>query len=225
MPTLQQLFSVSDRQAVNHAVQQAELRTSAEILPVVAASSGRYDRPEDIVGLWTGLICLSITWVFYPASDSSPGSWGGPHPGWQLMSFVTVTVLGFLLGAIVGGKIGWLRRLFTPQQQMTEVVLQRARAVFYDNRVHHTQGSSGVLLYVSLFERMAVVIADESVLKALGQEMINTTCTEMTQRLHQGNPTRALCETIHSIGEHLAPVMPRALDDVNELPDALVLLD
>jgi putative membrane protein len=225
MPTLQQLFLESDRQAVNQAVQQAEMRTNAEILPVASVSSGRYDRPEDIVGLWTGLICLSISWAVYPVPDSSPGSWGGPHPGWQLVSFVAVTVLGFLLGAVLGSKIAWLRRLFTPRQQMQEEVFQRARAVFYDNRVHHTQGASGVLLYISLFERMAVVIADESVLKALGQEMINTICTEMTQRLHQGNPTRALCETIHSIGERLAPIMPRAQDDINELPDALVLLD
>ncbi|MDB5386152.1 MAG: hypothetical protein JWM11_1798 [Planctomycetaceae bacterium] len=225
MHHLQRLFSENDRQAVNQAVHAAESGTSAEIVPVVAASSGRYDRPEDVVGLWTGLLTLSIVWVMYPAADSGSGSWGGPHPAWQLVAFIVATVLGFLAGAILGSKIDWLRRLFTPRRQMQEEVFSRARAVFYDHRVHHTQGASGVLLYISLFERMAAIIADESVLKHLGQEQINTLCAQFTMRLRAGKPTSALCETIRSVSEQLSPVMPRANDDVNELPDALLLID
>ncbi len=108
---------------------------------------------------------------------------------------------------------------------MREEVYGRAREIFFDKRVHHTGGGSGVLLYVSLFERMAAVIADQGILDKLGQENIDELCREFTQRLHEGTPIDALCDTASSLGRRLAPLLPRAEDDVNELSDALVVID
>ena len=48
------LITDADRQRINAAIADAELHTSAEIVPVVASASGRYDRAEDIAGLWLG---------------------------------------------------------------------------------------------------------------------------------------------------------------------------
>ncbi len=222
---LSKVFSLSDREAVNQAVQEAEAGTSAEIVPVVAVSSGRYDRPEDVVGLWFALLSMTLVWVFYPLPISEPGHWDVPHPAWHWAALATATVAGFVAGAFLGGKVDALRRLFAPRSQMQAEVATRARAVFFDSRVHHTAGSSGVLLYVSLFEHMAAVIADESVLQQIGQDQIDAWCAEFTQRLHASNPTQALCETIRSVGQTLSPLLPRAANDVNELPDALLLLD
>ena len=80
-------------------------------------------------------------------------------------------------------------------------------------------------MYVSLFEHMAAVIADQSILDKLGQEHIDECCREFTQRLHEGTPIDALCDTVGSLGRRLAPLLPRTEDDVNELPDALVVID
>ncbi len=86
-------------------------------------------------------------------------------------------------------------------------------------------GGSGVLLYVLLFEHMGAVIADRSILDKLGQEQIDELCNELTQRLHEGTVIDALCVTATSLGRRLAPLLPRAEDDVNELPDALVVIE
>src|SRR5437870_5916552 len=97
---LQRRFSDGDREAVNRAVGEAESRTSAEIVPVVAASSGRYDRPEDIVGLWTGLILLAIVWLVLPEqSTSESGSWSSIPAGLHLLALIGAVVVGFVLGA------------------------------------------------------------------------------------------------------------------------------
>jgi putative membrane protein len=104
-------------------------------------------------------------------------------------------------------------------------VFGRARQVFFDNRVYRTAGASGVLLYISLYERMAAVIADQSVIDKLGQAQIDQTCAEFTRRLSERRPVEALCETARSLGQRLSGVLPRAADDVNELSDALVVLD
>ncbi|MEO1982061.1 MAG: hypothetical protein ABGX22_16610 [Pirellulaceae bacterium] len=220
-----EIFGDADRERVNQAVKEAESATSAEILPVVARCSGRYDRPEDVVGLWFAALTMIIVWLVFPLPKIEAGNWDAPAPVWQLVAMLAGALVGFVAGAIVGAKIDWLRRLFTPRTQMREEVYGRAREVFFDKRVHHTGGGSGVLLYVSLFEHMAAVIADQSILDKLGQEQIDELCHELTQRLHEGTVIDAMCVTATSLGRRLAPLLPRAEDDVNELPDALVVIE
>jgi putative membrane protein len=219
------LFTASDRAQINQAVAAAELKTSAEIVPAVAGSSGRYDRPEDIVGLWCALAALAGVWFALPKEAIEPGSWGHMSDIAKLGWLIAAVVAGFLIGAVLGSRIGWLRRLFTPRQQMRDEVLLRARQVFFDHRVHHTAGSSGILIYVSLFERMAAVIGDQLVLEKLGQPVLDELCGQLTGHLRTRNPTSAICETVRAAGERLGPVLPRATNDVNELPDALVVID
>lgn len=224
MKQASQLFSDEQRKQIDRAVAEAEGKTSAEILPVVATSSGRYDRPEDIAGLWLAMIAV-VAAMQLPTAQIESGSWGGPA-GWvRPLIVVAAGVVGFFAGAVIAARVGWLRRLFTPGQQMRDEVAARARAVFFDGRVHHTSGRTGLLVYVSLYERMAVILADQSVLEKLGQESLDALCGKLTQSLRQGNPTEAICRTIAAAGERLAPVLPRADDDINELPDALITLD
>lgn len=215
----------ADRQRVNQAVQQAESSTSAEIVPVVARCSGRYDRGEDVVGLWLAALAMVFTWWMYPLPEVQANGWSGWSPVWQLVALLAAGLIGFLAGAICATRFDVLRRLFTPAVQMRQEVDRRAREVFYDQRIHHTRSGAGVLLYVSLFERKAAVIADARVLEQLGQHQIDQLCNELTSRLHEGRVIDALCDTLLLVGQRLAVVMPRQSDDVNELADALVVVD
>jgi len=219
------LFSEQDRERVNRAVQEAESKTSAEILPVVARSSGRYDRAEDVVGLWLAAAVVIVVWAVFPRSGEEPGSWDGIAPIWELAALLAGAFAGFFAGALIGSRVDGLRRLFAPGAQMRDEVHARARAVFYDNRVHHTAGASGVLLYVSLFERMAAVVADQAALEKLGQEQIDAIRDELIERLRKETPVDALCDTARMLGERLASALPRRADDANELADALVEID
>lgn len=217
-------ISEADHAAINRAVQQAESFTSAEIIPVVAVSSGRYDRSEDIAGLWLALLGLVVVWVGFANTAVVPDSWAQPSPYWELVAYLVTVVVGFLLGTMLVGRSHVIQRLFTPAAHLRQEVQSRARAVFFDQRVHHTAGSTGVLVFVSLMERMAVVLTDQQVLERIGQAQIDAWCEELTQRLHAGPLSSAVCETVHSIGQTLAQSLPRTADDVNELPDALILL-
>ncbi len=224
MAQIEVQFTAADREAVNQAVKNAESQTRAEIIPVIAACSGRYDRSEDVFGLWVGLAAFLLVWKFVPA-EADPSSWGTPSPVLQFIAYAAAIVCGFLGGAAVASRTGVIRRLFTPARQMSDEVRLRARAVFFDQRVHHTSGSSGVLLYVSLFERMATVLADQSVMEKLSQTQIDSLCAEFTQRLHSSSPVTALTDTIRIVGTQLSEVLPRTDQGTNELADALVLLE
>ena len=82
-----------------------------------------------------------------------------------------------------------------------------------------------MLVYVSLFEHMAVVLGDQEVLDKLGQPVLDQLCEQLTSDLRQSHPSVALSRVITSAGEELSEPLPRSDDDLNELQDALVLID
>jgi putative membrane protein len=219
------VFSEEQKQQVRQTVADAESRTSCEIVPVVATSSGRYDRPEDIVGLWLATITAAVVWAVFPREVAESGSWSAGSVSLGVLMMVTGVVVAFIVGTFGGSRIGWLRRLFSPKKQLQEEVATRARGVFFDNRVHHTAGASGILIYVSLFEHMAVVLGDQEVLEKLGQSSIDGLCSQLTDELKKSHPADALCAVIATAGDQLAGPLPRAEGDKNELQDALVLID
>jgi putative membrane protein len=210
---------------VTAAVARAEQATEAEICPVVARASGRYDRAEDIVGLWTALLALSLLWFLWPPKSPEPHVWGEVSPTVQLGLYIVVMVLSFLVGVLAANRVDWLRRLFTPRREMADEVRRRAQAVFFDQRVHHVDSASGVLIYVSLYERQAAILADEHVLTAVGQETIDRWCRDFTTSLHREPAIDAMCGVIEQIGTRLSESLPRRTGNVNEVPDALVVLD
>lgn len=226
MKRASKIFSAEQRKQVEKAVAEAESLTSCEIVPVVATASGRYDRAEDIIGLWCTVIAALVIWWAFPNDTADMGSWSVDMPLYlKAVVMVILMVAAFIIGVVAGSRIGWLRRLFTPRRHLREETKLRAREIFFDQRVHHTAGSSGLLVYVSLFERTAVVLGDESILGKLGQPFIDRLCQGLTASLRAAHPTDALCETIAAAGKELAEALPRLEDDQNELKDTLILLD
>ena len=221
MQRASKLFTSEQRQHVARAVTAAEAGTSCEIVPVVATASGRYDRPEDIVGVWMGVLAAMAVARWCPPRPSEPGSWGVDAALWMPL----VVLPAFMIGAAAASRIGWLRRLFTPRAQMRAEVAARARQVFFDQRVYRTRGDTGVLIYVSLFERMAAVLASQAILDKLGTSLVDRLCRQLTDGLRQGHPTEALCAVIADAGRQLSAPFPRVANDVNELSDALVVID
>ncbi len=225
MKAATQVFDTEAKQRVNRAVVQAEGKTSAEIVPVVATASGRYDRPEDVFGLWLAIAAMIATWLALPNLPEEPGNWD-TLPAWvHVLCLAIATVAGFIIGAIIAGYVGWLRRLLTPRKQMRQEVTAGAHARFFDSRIHHTRGATGLVIYLSLFEKMASIVADQGVTEAVGQETLDQFVGELTSRLQQEPIDDALIQTIADLGERLSGPLPRAQDDRNELPDGLVLID
>lgn len=220
-----QQFTDHDRSLISAAVAAAECRTSAEIVPVVVGSSGRYDRAEDICGLWLGLILMVLTWVLLPSPIREAGDWSGISLAWYPFVLAVAVLVGFIAGVVLSDRVPPLRRMFTPSAQMRDEVSLRSRQLFFDQRVHHTDGARGLLLFVSLFEHQAAIVADQKIIEILGQERIDELCRHFTDRLKRETVTGALCETIGEVGELLHDALPPTGGDVNELPDALVTFE
>jgi len=221
-----QLFTDDHRARVNTAIADAERQTAAEIVPVVASASDRYDRAEDIAGLWLAAVGAIAAYLLIPGADLGDGSWATPFTDWRLIGTVVALVVGFVLGAALATHAWTLRRLFTASAHMNDAVDRAARAAFFDSSIHHTRAATGVLIYVSLYEHRAAVLADRTVTEAIGDERITGWCDDLTARLAAGDALPdAIADLVREIGEHLAEPLPPAPDDTNELADQLVLVD
>jgi putative membrane protein len=218
------VINAEQRARVESAVSTAESKTSCEIVPVVATSSGRYDRAEDLVGLWFAMVGAVIAFLMFPG-HTDHGTWGGIPLWGQVGLLVLVMLVCFIVGATLADRFRSLRLLFTLRSQMHEEVNLRARELFFDRRIHHTAGASGLLIFVSLYERTAVVLGDRSVVETLSEKFPEELCQRLTASLRSHDVATAICDTIQHAATSLQTALPRTSSDTNELPDALVLLD
>ena len=135
-------------------------------------------------------------------------------------------IAGFVIGVAASNRIAWLKKLFTPQTEMREEVINNASQIFYDQRVHHTLSESGVLIFISFLEKRAVILADEKIEKDLGIETIESLCQKLTTALKEKqSPADSMINIIEEAGSLLADLLPRGESDENELSDVLVCID
>ncbi|MCF6311553.1 MAG: hypothetical protein L3J39_03795 [Verrucomicrobiales bacterium] len=219
------IFNKKQREQIEKAVIAAESSTSCEIVPIVGTVSGNYDRSEDMIGLWFAAFSAVGVWLMLPLQLSEPGSWAGRSVLGGGLFMLAVVFLAFITGVVIANRVAWMKRWFTPRKQMQKQVEARARELFFDNRVHHTSGGTGLLIYLSLFESKAVVFGDQEILDKLGQKFLDQLCLQLTTELQQRHPADAMCQVIAEAGRQLSTLLPRAEGDVNELQDALVLID
>lgn len=216
-------LTLDQKATVEAAIAEAEKKTSAEIMVVVAPSSGRYDRGEDIAGLWLGAIVLLVLWTLFPVTIDA-NSFDEPWIPYEYFIWLGGLVGGFIVGAILASKVGKLRMLFTPTSEKQEEVESRARQVFFDQRIHHTKGGTGVLIYISLDERLVSILADETCLPHLPDHALEKHRDTLSTSLGK-EPDKGLALVISTIGEELKDELPYQADDVDEIANEVVFLD
>ena len=212
MAKLSSKFSAADRGRVESAIASAEQQTSAEIVVVAAAASGRYDRPEDMTGLVVATILLVLLWTYVPEEFHFGG-------------VITTLFVGFFAGVGLAMLAPPLRRLLTPRAEMLQETTRAAESHFYRLEMRRSASRCGVLLYVSFFEHTASVIADHAALDALGREGVQGLCDELTAALKSAPPAEAMARVVELAGQRLGEKLPRDPDDTDELLNQFIILD
>jgi len=226
MKRASEFFSEEDKKVIEKAVAEAERATSGEIVPVVATVSGRYDRAEDIFGVLVAVLALVLAWVFFQDVAPAGGEWThGLAPILSLPIVVAIVVFGFIAGAALATIAPALRLPFIPKREMAEEVERRAAEVFQRFRVRGTRGATGILLYVSLYERMARVLGDDAISQKLDQTAWDEILSLVAGGLQRGAPADGFCAGIGKCGELLAQHFPVQPGDKNELANELRIID
>lgn len=101
--------------------------------------------------------------------------------------------------------------------------IKRAEQLFAELNMHQTAARNGVLIYLSFKPHHLAVIGDQAIHEKVGQEFWQTVYDAMKQFCQQGQYTDAVCAGIKQVEEQLAHHFPYQSDDVDELPNEVVI--
>jgi len=216
------LFSEAERDAIKQAITQAEENTSGEIIPVIASASGRYDRAEDVFGLFFSLLCVAVGWVLFHNNT--------PTDGWSSFNFDLIAILltiflSFVIGVLLTHLCPVLRLPFITKKEMEEEVERAAAAAFQHNRLRNTEDSTGILIYISLYEHQVKIVGDDGISAKLTHPDWQHICDAIINDFKESNYTNGIVEGINLSGKLLAEHFPIKEGDINELANALVIID
>ncbi len=221
-----ELFDQEGIAAVEAAIREVEKKTSAEVVPVVATVSGRYDRAEDLFAFLLALLVLGGAWGWLQGLAPATGAWGsGSTLKLGLPAVLAILVAIFLVGMALASHFPLLRLPLIARREMQEEVEGRARETFQRLRVRGTRAGTGVLIYVSLYEHMVHVVGDDAINAKLSEGDWQVLCETIISGFKSGKPVEGMRHGIQRCGELLAHHFPIAPGDRNELPDRLHLLD
>ena len=85
-----------------------------------------------------------------------------------------------------------------------------------------THGRTGVLLYLSMREHRAEIVADEAIAGKVPDEVWGEAMAALLVQIRQGCLAEGMAAAVERVGRVLAEHVPRAENDVNELPDRLI---
>ncbi|MBU0825593.1 MAG: hypothetical protein KKA44_13010 [Alphaproteobacteria bacterium] len=226
MPKKVNHISEADHDIVTVAVAAAEARTSGEIVTVVAAKSNEYD---DVALVWASVIAFVAMSVialfpdFYRAKyDWLTGGWGHELTANQWLGIVIA--FGVLKWIGIWLVLLWkpLRMALTPRTIKAQRVRARAIDLFKVGTEAKTLGRTGVLLYLSLKEHRADIVADEAIAAKVAPEVWGDAMDALIERVRAGEPGAGMAAAVTQMGVVLAQHFPRGSENPNELPDRLI---
>lgn len=216
------------QQTVTNAVAEAELHTSGEIVTVLADQSDGY---TDIALAWSALAAfLALTFcVTFP--DWILNTYAGFHGGWNTQ-WTPREIFSMAAGAaIFWFLVLWLIQLsdgvrfaLVPGKVKTLRVHARAVAHFKVGAERRTHGRTGIMIYLSMKEHRAEIVADEPIAAKVPAEVWGEAMADMLVEIKEGRIAEGIAAGVRDVGVVLSEHFPRSEDDENELPDRLIVV-
>lgn len=211
---------------VTDAVAEAEDHTSGEIVTVLADRSDGY---SDVVLVWAVALAFTAMSLFalfpMPFLDLWDAISGGWRHEWTTGELASMTIgLGVIAFALSWLAFSWdpIRFLTIPGPLKTARVHAQAVKHFKVGAESRTTGKTGIMLYLSMREHRAEIVADEPIAKLVPAEVWGEAMADMLVEIRKGNIAEGMAAGVRDVGKVLAEHFPRSDDDVNELPDRLI---
>lgn len=222
------ILTEADHDRVSAAVAQAESGTDGEIVTMVARRSDSY---HDVGLHWAILAMLLVGGAFMLFPHFYKGLISTLVDGWEHelsdRTFLTWLVCAMIVKFLAVRyllAIMPLRMWFTPRATKARRVRRRAILLFRAAAEARTRGRTGVLIYLSLDEHRAEIVADAAINAKVKPEAWGDAMAALIDELRAGRAAQGLEEAVRRVGVILAQHFPRSVDDINELPDRLIEL-
>jgi putative membrane protein len=217
-----------DHDKISVAVAAAEASSNGEIVTVATPISDAYHDvalhwaliPLFAVLAWAAWRPTALVWWY----DFLFGGWQPDPTLSELLTLLMIfAALKFTVALLI---LKWmpLRLALTPPATKHRRVRRRAITIFKAAAERRTSGRTGILIYLSLAERRAEIVADEAILKVTDEHTWGEAMTALIAEVREGRPADGIVAAIERVGAVLAEHFPRSADDTNEIPDALIEL-
>lgn len=221
-------LSGADREKVAAAITAAEAKTSGEIVAVATPISDAYHDvalhwalvPLFAVLAWAAWRPTALVWWY----DRLFGGWSPDPTMSELLTLLMFfAALKFTIALLI---LKWmpLRLFLTPGATKHRRVRRRAVATFQAAAAGRTAGKTGVLIYLSLAERRAEIVADEAIHKLADEQTWGEAMHALIAEVREGRAADGIVAAIERVGVVLTEHFPRAANDTNEIPDRLIEL-
>ena len=234
----QLVLSAQQRTRIGEAIEAAESITSGEIFCVVAHKSGDYAWTTLVYGIVLALlapvIMLAVGLNPLDLADWLSRLLGG---GWSVgvgasaadeaaLGMSIVVALQTLIVILVSclGLNADVREALTPRFIKRNNVHRAALEQFLAHGIHLTEGRTGVLIFASLSEHQAEIVADTAIFNKVDRRVWGEAVEAVLSGARAGDLATGLTRAVEKSGAVLAQHFPPVEGDANELPNKVVII-
>ena len=198
-------LSTQDRERIASAIRSAESNTSGEIVCVLARASA----PATALPVFTAAVmALALPWFLVALTEMTVHR--------ILMSQIAVFVLLLVLLCLPRMRVALM-----PRKARQAVAHRAAMAQFALRGIAHKKERSGILIFVSLAERYARIIADDGIAAHVPQAEWQGAINTLVAHMRDGRIADGFISAIEMCGKKLAQHFPRDAASADVLPDKI----
>jgi putative membrane protein len=169
-----------------------------------------YEYPR--AGLLGSLVCSSLAAIGLTLALGREDMW----------VFLGLFLALYLCFSRLFDAVPALKKPFISKQEMLEEVAEAAFTAFYRHGLHATRDQTGIIIYVSVFERSVQVLADKGINDHVDPAVWAEVVSMITEGIKAGKPGEALCKGVARCGELVTGHFPIKHDDTDELPNLII---
>jgi putative membrane protein len=201
-------ISAEERERIAAAIRAAEVNTSGEIVCVLAESSVTATALPVFLG---AVGALALPWLLV---------WLTALPVYRILS---LQILAFV---VLTGLLCWppVRVALMPRRTRRAVAHRAAMEQFRIRGLASKSGRTGVLIFVSLAERYARIIAGDGISDRVPQSHWQAAVDALIAHMRDGRIAEGFVAAIELCGNELARNCPPTEPSRDELPDRIYLI-
>lgn len=210
-------LTAQEQEQLKSCVREAEKSTAGEIVPLVVSASYHYPTSTLLGALIVSVLLAAAATVL----DALLKPWGALSL-LDMWVFPAAFGIFFLVVHLLLRGVPALQRLFVSAAEMTEEVEEAAITSFFRHGLAKTRDRTGILIFVSVFERRCYVLADQGINAKVAPETWKQVVDLVVAGIRAGKPADGLCRAVSRCGELLRSHFPAKPDDRDELANLIV---
>ena len=202
------IVSEVDRKRVADAISSAERNTSGEIVAVIAGESASYAYAPF---LWAALsaLALPIPLIFFT---------------WWPIQHIYALQLAVFAGLVLVFMYRPLRLALVPSRLKRQRAHRRAVEQFLAQNLHTMPSRTGVLIFVSVAERFAEIIADAGINEKVAEGTWQAIVDRLTKDIGDGQAGDGFVRAVAAVEAELARHFPPGSHDPHAFANHLIVL-